>query len=148
MLPVAIHEQDGAETGMIEPGEQRRLLAEIARQRDDLDIETVGRKLACGGERPIAAAVVDIDDLGGKAASRLERARDIDNASVQRGEIVCLIEQGNHDGDAGVRPAARTRRSAADSSHRLWSHRPPLSLRPAAGGYSPSMGRCRAGELP
>ena len=64
MLSVAVHEQHGAEAGVIEAGEQRRLLAEIARQRDDLDVETVGREFARSGERRVAAAVVDIDDLG------------------------------------------------------------------------------------
>jgi hypothetical protein len=42
MLTVAIHEQDTAPTRVIETGEQRRLLAEIARQRDDLNIKTIG----------------------------------------------------------------------------------------------------------
>ena len=111
---------------MIEPGEQRRLLAEIARERDDLDIEAVGRKLARGGERRVAAAVVDIDHLGGKPAAGLQRMRDLDDAPVQRDEIACLVEQGNHDGKAGIRPAARARGWAADSSYRIWRHRPPL----------------------
>ena len=34
MLAVAVHEQHGAEPRVVEPGEQRRLLAEIARERD------------------------------------------------------------------------------------------------------------------
>src|SRR5262249_50245388 len=57
VLSVTIHEQDSAEAGMIEPGEQRRLLAEIARERDDLDIEAVGPKLPPRGGRPRAAAL-------------------------------------------------------------------------------------------
>ena len=44
MLAVAVHEQDGAEAGVIEPGEQRRFLAEIARQRNHLNVERVGGK--------------------------------------------------------------------------------------------------------
>jgi hypothetical protein len=32
MLSIAVHEQYGAQAGVIEAGEQRRLLAEIARQ--------------------------------------------------------------------------------------------------------------------
>jgi hypothetical protein len=32
MLPIAVHEQDGAQAGVVEAGEQRRLLAEIAGQ--------------------------------------------------------------------------------------------------------------------
>ena len=42
MLAVAIHEQHGAETGMVETGEQSGFLAEIARQRDHLDVERHG----------------------------------------------------------------------------------------------------------
>ena len=44
MLAVAVHEQHGAEPGMVEAGEQGRLLAEIARQRHHLDIERIGRQ--------------------------------------------------------------------------------------------------------
>ena len=39
MLSVAVDEHHGAETGMVEAGEQRRLLAEIARQRHHLDVD-------------------------------------------------------------------------------------------------------------
>ena len=39
MLAVAVDEHHGAEPGMIEAGEQRRLLAEIARQRHHLDVD-------------------------------------------------------------------------------------------------------------
>ena len=42
MLAVAVHEQHGAEPGMVEAGEQGGLLAEIARQRDHLDVERIG----------------------------------------------------------------------------------------------------------
>ena len=41
MLAVTVHEQNRAEPGVIEAGEQRRLLAEIARQGDDLHVEVV-----------------------------------------------------------------------------------------------------------
>ena len=45
MLSVAVDEQHGAEPGVIEAGEQRRLLAEIARQRQQLNVERRGRQL-------------------------------------------------------------------------------------------------------
>src|SRR5262249_50580731 len=102
------------------------------RERDDLDIEAVGRELARGGERPVAAAVVDIDHLGGEPAAGLQRTRDLEDAPVQCDEIVCLVEQGNHDGKAGIRPAARARGCAADSTDRIWRHRTPLSPCPPA----------------
>ena len=63
MLAVAVDEQHGAEPGVIEAGEQGRLLAEIARQRDDLDVERPGRQRAGDAAGCVAAAVVDIDDF-------------------------------------------------------------------------------------
>lgn len=42
MLAVGVHEDDGAVAGMIEAGEQGRLLAEIAREADDLDVGALG----------------------------------------------------------------------------------------------------------
>ena len=46
MLAVAVHEQHRAEAGVVEAGQQRRLLAEIARQRDHLHVERFGRQRA------------------------------------------------------------------------------------------------------
>ena len=82
MLAVAVHEQHGAEAGMIEAGEQGRLLAEIARQRDDLDVERIGRQseLAIVAGR-VAAAVIDIDDFAAQAAFGLEPARDVERCA-------------------------------------------------------------------
>ena len=51
MLAVGIHEQHGAAPRMLQPGEQRRLLAEVARQGDHLHVEPVRRQAACDGER-------------------------------------------------------------------------------------------------
>ena len=69
MLAVAVHEQDGAEPRMIEAGEQGRLLAEIARQGDHLDVDAVGRQArARSSSVCIAAAVIDIDDLAGEVS--------------------------------------------------------------------------------
>ena len=106
MLAVAVHEQDCAEPRVVEAGEKRGLFAEVARQRDDLDIEPVGGKLKRGGERAVAAAVIDVNHFGRKGASRLQRAGDLEDACVQRGEIGRLVEQGNHDRQAGIHPAA------------------------------------------
>src|SRR5205807_8815510 len=102
---------------MIETGEQSGLLAEIAGERDDLDIEIVGWERARRRERGVAAAVVDIDHLGSKAAFGLERAGDLDNAGVKRRKACCLVEQRHDDRKPGLRKAARARGSAA------WCHR-------------------------
>src|SRR5580700_5597905 len=61
MLAVAIDEQRGAEPGMVEAGEQGRFLAEIARQRDDLNVDGAGGELMNDSECVVAASVVDID---------------------------------------------------------------------------------------
>ena len=63
MLAVAVHEQDSAAPCMIKAGHQRGFLAEIARQRNHLDIERIGIKPARYGERVIGTAVIDIHDL-------------------------------------------------------------------------------------
>src|SRR2546428_6390332 len=102
MLPVAVHEQYGAETGMIEPGKQRGLLAEIARQRDELDVESFRSKCACRAERGVAAAVVDVNHLRGQAARCFEGAGDFDDAGMQSSDIVGLVEQWHHDRQTGV----------------------------------------------
>src|SRR5262249_26377492 len=150
MLPVTVHEQHGPQAGMIEAGEQRRLLAEITRERDDLNIQIVGWKRTRGRERGIGAAVVHIDHLGGKVACCLECAGDLDNASVKRRETVCLVEQRHDDRKPRLRNGARARGGAvcgrAAECHRIWSHRARLlNSCPAAERYSPTMRRCRAG---
>ena len=65
VLAIAVHEQHGAAAGVIEAGKQRRLLAEIARQRDELHVEVRGRQLVDDRKRVVATAVVDIDHLAG-----------------------------------------------------------------------------------
>ncbi len=86
MLAVAIHEQHGAEAGMIEAGEQCGLLAEIARERDHLHVERIGGQAASDRERCVAAAVVDIDHLGRQPPRRLQAARDLGDTGMQRPE--------------------------------------------------------------
>ena len=63
MLTVAVDEQDGVEPGVVEAGEQSRLLAEIARQRDDLHVERRRRRAMGDRESVVAAAGVDVDHL-------------------------------------------------------------------------------------
>ena len=106
---LAVHEQNGAEAGMVESGQQRRLLAEIARERDRLEVEAVGAEPLRCGKRPVAAAVVDIDHLGGKPARRLQAAGDLDDTPVQTRDVAGLVEQRHHDRQAGLGAAARPR---------------------------------------
>ena len=109
MLAVAVDEQNRAEPGMIEAGEQRRLLAEIARQRDHLHVERVRRQGAGDGQRVVAAAVVDIDHFAGQRALGAESARDFDEPRVQTRERGRFVVERNHDREAGGAPPLRAR---------------------------------------
>ena len=103
MLAVAVDEQNRAEPGVIEAGEQRRLLAEIARQRDHLHVEPGRRQGAGDGERVVAAAVVDIDHFAGQRALGGESSRDFDEPRVQARERGRFVVKRHHDRKAGGR---------------------------------------------
>jgi hypothetical protein len=113
MLAVAVHEQHGAESGMVEPGQQRRLLSEIARQRHDLNVKRVGGQRARNGKGLVAAAVVHIDHFAGQAAGLPHSARDLAQAGMETGKPARLVVQRHHDREAALRP--RRRDSAAVS---------------------------------
>src|ERR1043166_9768802 len=96
-----VHEQPRAEAGVVEPGWERRFLAEIARERDHLQVER-GRGQRSGKiKRVVAAAVIDIDDLDGEAALCRELARDLGEARVKRREALGLVVERHDDGKAG-----------------------------------------------
>ena len=111
MLAVAVHEQDGAETGMIEAGRERRFLAEIARQRDDLKIDRGGRERPRHRKGGVAAAVVHIHDLDHEPARRVQPPRPLDDTTMQRGEPGRLVVDRNHDRKPGLRTGAQPGRS-------------------------------------
>ncbi len=111
MLAVAVDEQDGAEPGVVEAGQERRLLAEIARQRHHLDVERGGRQRARDGQRVVGAAVVDIDDFAGEPARRGKLLRHLDQAGVHARQRSGFVVGRNHDrqarGGAGQGGAAQ-----------------------------------------
>ena len=109
MLTVAIHEQHGAEPRMIEARHQRRLLAEVARQRHDLDVQRLGRQGLRHGQAVVAAAVIDIDHFGRKTARLAELPRDLDQAIVKPRQADALVVHRHDDRQAGrglLRPGA------------------------------------------
>ena len=106
MLAVAVHEQHGAEPGVVETGHQRGLFAEVARQRDHLDIERIGDERIGDQRGFIAAAVVDVNHFAAQAALDLEPTRHFGDALVQGGEALGFVEQ-RHDN----RQTGRRRRS-------------------------------------
>ena len=87
---------------MVEAGKQRGLLAEVARQRDHLDVEAVGGEAARHLERVVAAAVVDIDDLARKTARLAQLAGDRRDARVQVREAGGLVVDRHDDRQAGL----------------------------------------------
>ena len=108
MLAVAVHEQHGAVPRVIEPGGKRRLLAEIARQRDDLHVERGGRERARDAQRVVRAAVVDVDDLDDKPARR-EALRHLGELRMQAGEAARLVVERNDNRQTGIHQQAYSR---------------------------------------
>ena len=117
MLAVAIHEQHGAEPRMIETRQQRRLLAEIARQRHDLDVERLGRQGVRHGQTVVAAAVIDIDHLGRKTALLPQLAGDLGELRVKLRKADALVEHRHDDRQPGLglRPGGIGRESGSAS---------------------------------
>jgi len=97
MLAVAVHEQHGAPPCMVQPRHQGRFLAEIARQRHHLHVERIRCEAIGNCERRIGAAVVDIDDLAGKAVAPPEHARQIPDPLMQSREPRRLVINRNDD---------------------------------------------------
>ena len=97
MLAVAVHEQHGAPPCMVQPRHQGRFLAEIARQRHHLHVERIRCEAIGNCERRIGAAVVDIDDLAGKAVAPPEHARQIHDPLMQSREPRRLVINRNDD---------------------------------------------------
>jgi hypothetical protein len=97
MLAVAVHEQHRAAPRMVQPRHQRGFLAEIARQRHHLNVERLGAKPARDGERRVGAAVVDIDDLAGKAVALPQRFGEAAKPLVQKRQPGRLVVHGYDD---------------------------------------------------
>jgi hypothetical protein len=138
MLTVAVDEQHRAAASMIEPGQQRRLLAEIARQRNHLHVNCGRRKLARNGERAIATAVVDIDRLAGKRAGFTKPLCHLYEPRVQAFKRRRLVVERHYDREplrGGIRrlPVARQRRDFGVRSGHLFA--PGASLIAASARY-------------
>ena len=84
MLSVAVHEQHGAGRSVIETCKECSFLAEISRQRDNLDVDRDRGKGSGDVTGVIAAPVVDIHDFDIEPTSGLLIARDLGDAFMQR----------------------------------------------------------------
>ena len=102
MLAVAVDEQHRAAAGMFEAGDEGRLLAEIARQRDHLNVDARGRQIAGDGERAVATAVVDINQFAGERTLGLQPLRHLDQPRVQTFERGRFVIERHHDREAGA----------------------------------------------
>ena len=87
---------------VIEPGGERRLLAEIARQRHDLDVEARGGQRLRDRKCPVAAAVVDVDDLAAQPARLAQATGDLTEALVQGREAARLVVERHDERQAGL----------------------------------------------
>ena len=75
MLEIAVDRDDGLAGRVREAGRQRDVLAEVAREADDLDPRILRGRRGEHAERAVAAAVVDEDDLERLADALEDRAR-------------------------------------------------------------------------
>ena len=106
MLPVAVHEQHGAAPGVIEAGKQRGFLAEIARQREHLEVEAGRGQCLGNAQRSIPAAVVDIDHLDLKPARSMEPLCRLADPAMERRKAAGFIVKRHDDREPAVRRGA------------------------------------------
>ena len=97
VLQVGVDRHHGGAGGMIQAGGERHLLAEVARQVDDLDAGLARVPVQQALEGVVAAAVVDADDLPA-ASGLVEDAADTFEEGV---EVVGLVVHRRDDGDFG-----------------------------------------------
>ena len=145
MLAVAIHEQHGAEPRMIETRQQGRFLAEVARQRHDLDVQCLGRQGVRHSQAVVAAAVIDIDHLGRKPALLPQLAGNLGELRVKLREAGALVEHGHDDRQPGLGLAAG-RHLPADRGRVSWPCSRLVSNCRAI--YSATEGSCRRTRTP
>jgi hypothetical protein len=109
VLEVGVDHHDDVAAGVVEPGGDRRLVAEVAGEGDDPDPRVLPREPLQQLRRAVGGAVVDEDQLEGKA---LERGN---HAAVELVERLDFVEDGRGNAQQPERPplltgAARRRR--------------------------------------
>ena len=95
MLEVGIHEDDRVAASPVEPGRQRRLMSEVARERYEANSRVSCRQEPQHLERAVGRPVVDIDQLPGDADGK-ENFRD---PVAENRQILALVEASDDDGD-------------------------------------------------
>ena len=107
VLAVAVHEQQRAVAGMLQAGHQAGFLAEIARQRQRLNVETDRRQVARDRIGVVAGTVVDIDDLDPQAPRCAQLLGGFAQPRMKGRQIVGLVVAGHDDGKAGLGALSR-----------------------------------------
>ncbi len=96
MLEIGVHHNRRRAPRMAQTGVERGLMAEIAREREIAHRDIVGRRGAQRGERAVAAAIVDENDL--VAAERGQFGLE---GRAHRRDIVRFVVRGQHDRKLG-----------------------------------------------
>ena len=99
MLQVGIHDDDRVAPGMVEPGRDGDLLAEIAAEGDRADPRLVTADLADPLQGIVPAAVVDEDHLPGRG----DAIEDRQQAFAEGRDIRALVVDGDDDAELGRR---------------------------------------------
>ena len=97
MLQIGIHDHDDVAAGMVEPGGDRDLLAEIPAEGNGIDARVGFVQQAQHRKRAVPAAIVDADDLPGGDAAIEHALQPLD----QERQVVGLVMDGDDDGKLG-----------------------------------------------
>ena len=93
VLQVGVDHHHDVAARVLQAGADRRLVAEVARERDDLHARVLRRERAQLLERRVARAVVDEHELERDLAERGDRA------AVERLDVVLLVVQRRDDAE-------------------------------------------------
>ena len=96
VLQIDIYRDHRQPASMVEPGRQRRLLAEVARQRQPADARIGGVGGADHGERAVAAAIVDEQYLERPRGGIVERFQGRDDAFQEHPDRFFLVLDGDY----------------------------------------------------
>ncbi len=110
VLEVGVHDHHRVAGGVAQAGEEGGLLAEVAAEGDVADARVARGELFQEGERTVAAAVVDVDELH-VVAERQQVVGDLLHGGVEAFDDVFLVVAGGDDRyeHGGLRGAVRGR---------------------------------------
>jgi hypothetical protein len=107
ILQVGVHDDDGVALGAVDARRDGGLVAEVARERQDLVARLARGELLEHGQRLILRAVVDEDDLPA-GADLGQLGQEITQAPIELGDDELLVEHRDHERKDGPLHRART----------------------------------------